>query len=279
MRKDSRSVTPAMVWQHVSDVEREQARRRRGLVSFWLLTLLGAGVGAAIGWTLGSVWLGLGLGALAGAVMGTAASVVIWVWPLLRAVWHWRLELAAVAVVISAASWIAHTAGSWWWSALLLGPAVPVAAVRPLRRRVVAFGWCQITRHRLRVCFAAFIRINNRVDPGLTPLILLIRATPAGERVWLWLRPGLDLAELEARSAKIAVACWASTVQVVASRRFAALVRLDITRRDPLTGLVTSPLVGGIPTQPLVPIEGDPSEGLGLDLLGVPETPEGAVRR
>ena len=143
----------------------------------------------------------------------------------------------------------------------------------------MAFGWCQITRHRLRVCFAAFIRTNNRVDPGLTPLILLIRATPAGERVWLWLRPGLDLAELEARSAKIAVACWASTVQVIASRRFAALVRLDITRRDPLTGLVTSPLVGGIPTQPPVPVEGDPFEGLGLDLLDVPETPEGAVRR
>jgi hypothetical protein len=270
-----------MVWESVSDVEREQARRRRGLMSFWLLTLLGAGLGSAVGWTVGVGWLGLGIGALAGAVLGTAASTLLWVWPLLRALWHWRLELAALAASVGSAAWVAHTTGSWWWSLFLLAPIAVVASVGPMRRRVVAFVWAQVTRHRLRVCFAAFIRARNRIDPGLSPLILRVRSTPAGERVWLWLRPGLDATELDDRSAKIAVACWASAVQVLASRRFAALVRLDITRRDPLTGLVPSPLLGGVPTQRPVPVEGDPFDGLGLDLVDVPNAPitEGSGRR
>ena len=95
MRKDSGSSTPSMVWQSVSDVEREQARRRRGLVSFWLLTAGRRRAGFSGRLDLGAAWLGLGIGALAGAVLGTAASTLLWVWPLLRAVWHWRLELAA----------------------------------------------------------------------------------------------------------------------------------------------------------------------------------------
>src|SRR6185369_13499138 len=53
---------------------------------------------------------------------------------------------------------------------------------------------------------------------------------------------GLDVDELESSTAKIAVACWASEVQVTGSRRYAALVRLDITRRDPLRLVVASPL-------------------------------------
>ena len=67
--------------------------------------------------------------------------------------------------------------------------------------------------------------------------MLWARPTPAGERVWLWLRPGLDLTDLDGKTGKVAVACWAGEVRVVrASARFAALVRVDMTRRDPLAG-------------------------------------------
>jgi hypothetical protein len=77
------------------------------------------------------------------------------------------------------------------------------------------------------------------------PLILLARPTPAGERVWVWLRPGLDLSDLEGRIPKLAVACWASQARVVhASKRFAALIRVDLARRDPLVTGVASPLPG-----------------------------------
>jgi hypothetical protein len=65
--------------------------------------------------------------------------------------------------------------------------------------------------------------------------------------VWIWLRPGLSLDDLQNRLDKIAVACWASTALAeVASRSNAAFIRLDIKRREVLTGTITSPLLGMI---------------------------------
>jgi hypothetical protein len=65
--------------------------------------------------------------------------------------------------------------------------------------------------------------------------------------VWIWLRPGLSLDDLQNRLDKIAVACWASTALAeTASRSNAAFIRLDIKRRDMLTGTITSPLLGMI---------------------------------
>src|SRR5205814_10654635 len=83
----------------------------------------------------------------------------------------------------------------------------------------------------------------NRTHSGSLPLILWAKPTPAGQRVWLWLRSGLDLTDLEGKTGKLAVTCWAGEVRVVrASTRYAALLRVDIARRDPLAGKVASPL-------------------------------------
>ena len=101
--------------------------------------------------------------------------------------------------------------------------------------------WCLITRHRIRTCFSEFI-ITNRT--GSLPLILWAMPTPVGERVWIWLRPGLSLDDLLNRLDKIAVACWATAATAeAASPANAAFVRLDIKRRDALTGTITSPLL------------------------------------
>ena len=101
--------------------------------------------------------------------------------------------------------------------------------------------WCLVTRHRIRTCFSEFI-ITNRT--GSLPLILWARPTPVGERVWIWLRPGLSIDDLLDRLDKIAVACWATAALAeAASRSNAAFVRLDIKRRDVLTGTITSPLL------------------------------------
>jgi hypothetical protein len=130
-----------------------------------------------------------------------------------------------------------------------------------------------VVRHRLRLCFAQFVRAVNRTHPGSLPLVLWARPTPAGERVWLWLRPGLDLDDLDGRLGRLAVACWASEARVVrASPRFAALVRVDLARRDPLIGLVASPLALLIPNKnAAVPVSpGMPP--VGLDLADVPES-------
>src|SRR5262249_31090781 len=68
---------------------------------------------------------------------------------------------------------------------------------------------------------------------------------------WVWLRPGLCLADLDQRLDKLAVACWANQVRAVrASRTYAALVRVDITRRNPLAAEVDSPLVELVPDDP-----------------------------
>jgi hypothetical protein len=95
--------------------------------------------------------------------------------------------------------------------------------------------------------------------------------------VWVWLRPGLDLTDLEGRADKLAVACWAGEVRVVrASERFAALVRVDVTRRDPLRALVTSPLA---PVARAAIEQGPPvTPWTGLDLADVPEEPTNPMR-
>ena len=101
--------------------------------------------------------------------------------------------------------------------------------------------WCLVTRHRIRTCFSEFI-ITNRT--GSLPLILWACPTPVGERVWIWLRPGLCMDDLLDRLDKIAVACWATAaVAETASPSNAAFVRVDIKRRDALTGTITSPLL------------------------------------
>jgi hypothetical protein len=121
------------------------------------------------------------------------------------------------------------------------------------------------------MCFAAFIATNRE---GTLPLILLARPTPAGERVWIWLRPGLSIKDLEqdGQVQKLAVACWANEARVArASRKYAALVRVDITRREPLAATIVSPLPDYVPadmpaTAPVSPA-GPP---VGVNLADVP---------
>jgi hypothetical protein len=68
--------------------------------------------------------------------------------------------------------------------------------------------------------------------------------------VWIWLRPGLSIRDLEqdGQVQKLAVACWANEVRVMrASRKRAALIRVDITRREPLINKVKSSLPDYVP--------------------------------
>jgi hypothetical protein len=253
----------------------------KALVSAFLVITVAGGVLAA---AVSGGALPLPTAMFWAAIAGLVAMLVIRAWPVLRAVWWWAGEIAAVAAVISAATWVADATGPLVAVALVVLLAGVAGLVPPVRRLVVAWGWCAVVRHRLRLCFAEFIRSANRVSPGCLPLVLWARPTPAGERVWLWLRPGLDLDELEGRTGKLAVACWAGEARVVrASTRFAALLRVDVARRDPLTDTVASPLAARIPkqTNPTGPAPAGVM-GLGLDLPDVPEDvpdPPRAVRR
>ncbi|MFI6257964.1 hypothetical protein ACIBCL_17945 [Micromonospora zamorensis] len=260
----------------VTVIEAPVARsyRRRATIAFWV-TLGVVGLLAA---TVASEYmhpiLGGLLGVVLGAVLGAMLFALIVAWPVLRVFWHWLPEiLLGLACVYGWTTLMQST--PLWGSLLIVALVVGVpAAISPVRRRVMAWAWCLIVRHRLRLCFAAFIATNRH---GSLPLILLAKPTPAGERVWVWLRPGLSLRDLEqdGQMQKLAVACWANEVRVMrAGRKYAAFIRLDITRREPLAHTIVSPLPDYVPTD--IPANAPTSPGMppvGLDLPDVPDVP------
>jgi hypothetical protein len=220
------------------------------------------------------------LAVFAGTGAGTVTGVIAWalvrVWPVIRLIWWWLPEISLGVGLV------------YGWTVVARSTTLPVrlivvalvvgvpAAVPYLRHCLSALAWCLIVRHRLRVCFAQFI-IANRT--GCLPLILLARPTPVGERVWIYLRPGLSHADLNNRIDKIAVACHASTVVVErASDRTAGLLRVDVKRREVLTAQIGSPLVTVVdPDAPptLRPVDDLPTA---LDLPDVAADPTPAPR-
>ena len=209
---------------------------------FWILWIT---IGLLAATVLASKWHPI-LALFAGFAIGLAAAAIIAAiviaWPVLRALWWWTPEIGLTLGLVT--GWVDladHTTLPIRLAAVASIVGVP-AAIPPVRRRIVATAWCLITRHRIRTCFTEFI-ITNRT--GSLPFLLLTIPTSVGERVWLWLRPGLALSDIQDRLDLIAVACWADVaIAESASDRNSALIRLDIKRRDALTGAVASPLLG-----------------------------------
>ena len=201
-------------------------------------------VGLLSATVLASKWhpiLALLAGILIGLVVAFIVSAVVAVWPVLRVLWWWAPEIGlAFGLVTGWVDLADHTIFPYRIGAIVLVVGVP-AAIPPARRWIIAATWCLITRHRIRVCFSEFI-ITNRT--GSLPLIFWAIPTPVGERVWIWLRPGLALADLHNRLDLIAVACWADTaIAETASQSNSAFVRLDIKRRNAFTAPATTPLL------------------------------------
>jgi len=260
----------------VIDMPVKRSYAKRAKIAFFVAAgVVGTLAGTVIARHLDPV-VGLLAGLLIGAVVGVVVYLVVVAWPVLRVFWHWLPEilaavgllilwtlvmestaltavfLAVIAVVglsiglaplLIRRRWSARP--GWRWLVCIERTAVVLATVG---RYVMSTMWCLIVRHRLRVCFAAFIHVPGTLAVINKPLILWARPTPAGERVWVWLRPGLALSDLEGRTDQLAVACWANTVRVIrATSPYAALIRVDITRRDPLRAKVASPLVRMVP--------------------------------
>jgi hypothetical protein len=215
-------------------------RRKARIVFYltWVITgLLVATVAASKWHPIAALFAGLAAGLITGAV----AATIVAAWPIIRAIWWWTPETVIIGGLIF--GWVElaeHTTLAYRLVSVAVIVGVP-AAITPIRTRINALTWCLITRHRIRTCFSEFI-ITNRT--GSLPLILWAMPTPAGERVWIWLRPGLAIDDLLDRLDKIAVACWATAaVAEAASPGNAALVRVDIKRRDVLTRTITNPLL------------------------------------
>lgn len=256
---------------------------QRARVAFLVVGVVTGVVTAAVIAVFAPMLLAVVFGVLAGVVCGFVAAMLVRSWPVLRVLWWWSFELTLGAAVVLLPSSLARATRPWIALLAVLLVVAGCLLLGPVRRWFSAWSWCPVVRHRLRLCFAQIVRGSGGVRPGTLPLVLWARPTPAGERAWLWLRPGLELSDLEDKCGRIAVACWAKLVRVVpASERYAALVRVDIARRDPLLGRVDSPLALLIPSQrtkntdvpvsPAVPL-------VGLDLADIPEpAPEPPAR-
>ncbi|MGP4104958.1 hypothetical protein [Nonomuraea sp. KM90] len=263
-------------------VSRSYARNAK--ITFWVVSLVGGLLAATV---LTEYWhpiLAIILGVCCGVLVALPIAAVIVVWPVLRVFVWWLPEILTTAGLVYGFVVLAHH------TTLVVRLAVIAALVLPfvlpqVRRTVMKVAWCVISRHRLRTCFAEFIIGSNRAS---LPFVLWARPTLVGESVWLWLRPGLAMSDLENRLEQIAAACWADKVTIErASASNSALVRVDISRRDALTGRVVSPLpdeindgqpVGNQPPT-LVPDTG--TGGLDLDDVteaSVLDTPKTAAR-
>lgn len=245
---------------------------RMAKVTFWVAGISSALMTELVTFTIWPLFWAVAAALVAGFIVGSVASAAVIAWPVLRVIWWWLPEIAITGLVVGGinAGWLELT---WHHVILALRIIIAVlvigipAAFRPVRRHAKAIAFCLISRHRIRTCFSEFI-ITNRY--GTLPLILWAKPTPAGERMWIFLRPGLALKDLTERSDQIAAACWASSVVIdLADPGNSALLRIDIKRRDPLTQVTTSPLTkmaaGFIPRTRPVP-QADPAA---LDLTDV----------
>ncbi|MFV2100001.1 hypothetical protein [Micromonospora sp. LOL_024] len=230
-------------------VHRSSARNARlaFVMTAVIAGLLAAVVAASYMHPILALFVAVGVGVPLGGIVW----VLVRIWPVIRLLWWWTPEIGLAGLLLT--GWVqlaSHTPAVVTLLVVALVVGVP-AGVPVIRRRLVAWGWCLIVRHRLRVCFAQFIIANQS---GSLPLILWAVPTPVGERVWVYLRPGLSVKDLEARLDRIAVTCHASTVLIErASDGNSAYVRFDIKRREVLTANVGSPLVDVIdPDTPTV---------------------------
>ncbi|MEV4321469.1 hypothetical protein AB0J37_04500 [Microbispora rosea] len=239
-RGSGRRGTVTVIEDHVS-----RSYTRNAKIAFWVVAIV---VGLLAATVLADKWhpiLALILGGAIGAGVALPIAAVIAIWPVLRVIVWWLPEILAAFELVAGFVLLAQHTTLPVRLAVIAALAVPFAFPK-VRYLFMKTAWCFISRHRLRTCFAEFIIGNNRAS---LPFILWARPTLVGESVWLWLRPGLAMSDLEGRLEQMAAACWADKVTVErASQSNSALVRIDISRRDALTGRVVSPLTDEITT-------------------------------
>jgi hypothetical protein len=156
--------------------------------------------------------------------------------------WLWRHlpEIVGLFLVLRAWAWSARSIGPTW-TAALAGALVAVALGWGRSRRWLAAGLgCWVTRHRL---YTAMVEVRLSTRAGRLPLFLAVVPTPVGERAWLWCRAGISAEDTADEIDRIRAALAARDVRITRDRRWAALVLVEVIRRDPLAAsAIRSPL-------------------------------------
>jgi len=208
-------------------------------------------------------------GVFFGAVAGLPVYGIVRIWPVIIRIWWWLPEMLIVGSIGCLWTLLIDNTPQQVAAVVVTAVALICGFIPPVRRTLVAVYRCFEVRHRLRTCFTAFI-ITNR--SGSLPLILWAKPTPVGERVWLYLRPGLSLADIQGRLDKIATTCWAKSVTAEAGSSNSAYIVVDVRRREALNVTVASPLPDmvtvpdspeGIESLPPAPVGAAPSLNLG----------------
>jgi hypothetical protein len=179
--------------------------------------------------------------------------------------WRWRSEIGLLTGTATGFFECWHCIGLDPTGVALGGGAVLAAALPWSRRFLAGRFWCLVTRHRLQTVMWE-LRLHTRAFR--LPLVLWIRPTPVGERVWLLLRAGLSADDFTGNTAELATACGAREVRVTPVRWNSALIVLDVIRRDLLApGRVVATRLpdGPVPVPDWLALPDD------LDLVPVPE--------
>ena len=126
----------------------------------------------------------------------------------------------------------------WGARTTVVAVLVLMFAVPASRRYVTARLWCVSSRHRVRAALLNSRYSSSMTYDGKLPYLLWSRPSPIGERIRVWLPAGLSVKDLERSTDALAAACWARSARFTPIRGQAALVVLDIIRRDPLDGTI-----------------------------------------
>jgi hypothetical protein len=165
-------------------------------------------------------------------------------WPLRVAdrVLRYLPELLTAAVMVWLWSVCAHLVGGFLTAAVWLALVGTALRWGRSRRWLLTGLGLAVTRFRLRTALVE-LRLTNRA--GRLPLVVWLAPTPVGERVWLWCRAGISAEDITDEVDGIRAACVAREIRVARDPRWAALVVVDVIRRDPLASavVVVSPLV------------------------------------
>lgn len=142
-----------------------------------------------------------------------------------------RAEITVVVLGLVVWAWLVDRVAAPV-AAVLVGITLAVlAAIGPTRRYLVRRALAVLTRHRLR---QAFVERRVMNYSGNLPVLLWSRPTPVGERVWVLMRAGIDLADVEHNLDHIASTCFARAARATAWRAMTALVVVEVVRLDPL---------------------------------------------
>lgn len=160
-------------------------------------------------------------------------SVVKAVAAMVRTAWPYRREFGAGLVLYGLWLPAEHVVPGVWALVAVAAVVAGLGSVRSVRRAVL--GWLACGRTR-RLLLAGFEQTRVTTMAGKLPVVVKMRVTPIGERLWLRLRPGQSWELLDLRTEAFRAAVHSRDVRLTRDVRRSNRVTVDVVRRDTLTG-------------------------------------------